>query len=55
MRKVIKSKISNTVRRRNLVTIILRKEVEMRPYTNYIKIGERCIADCVYNKYTNYV
>ena len=55
MRKVTKSKISSTVCRRNLVTTILRKEVEIRPYINCIKIGERYIADRVYNKYANYV
>ena len=29
---------------------ILREGVEMRPYTNYIKAGERCVADRTYNK-----
>ena len=55
MRKVIKSKIFGTARRRNLVTAILRKGIEIRPYTNYIKTEERYIADRIYNKYTNYV
>ena len=50
MRKVTKSKTSSTARRKNLVATILREGVEMRPCTNYIKAGERCVADRAYNK-----
>ena len=46
-----KSKTSNTARRKNLVTIILRENIEIRPCTNYIKAGERCVANRTYNKY----
>ena len=53
MRKVIKSKTSSTTRRKNLVATIFREGVEMRPYTNYIKAGERCVADRAYNKYAD--
>ena len=48
---MIKSKTSNTTRRKNLVTTILREGIEMRPYTNCIKAGERCVANRTYNKY----
>ena len=54
-RKVIKLKTINTARRRNLIATILRKGIEMRSYTNYIRIKKRYIVDCLYDKYTNYV
>ena len=50
MRKVTKSKTSSTARRKNLITTILREGVEIRPYTNCIKTGERYVADRTYNK-----
>ena len=50
MRKVTKSKTSSTARRKNLVATILREGVEMRPYTNCIKAGERYMANRAYNK-----
>ena len=53
MQKVTKSKTFSTICRKNLVTAILRKKVEIRPCTNYIKSGKRYIADRIYNKYTN--
>ena len=53
MRKVTKSKTFNTVRQKNLVAAILREKVEMRPCTNCIKSGKRCIANRTRNKYTN--
>ena len=55
MRKVTKSKTSSITRRKNLVIIILREGVEIRPYTNYIKAGERYVANRVYNKYAGYI
>ena len=55
MRKVIKLKTTSTIHRKNLIAIILRKKIEIRFYTNYIRIKKRYIADYLYNKYTNYV
>ena len=53
IRKVIKSKILNIIRRKNLAATIFREGVEMRFYTNYIKAGERYITNRVYNKYAS--
>ena len=55
MRKVTKSKTSSITRRKNLVAIILREGVEMRPCTNCIKAGERYVANRAYNKYAGYI
>ena len=55
MRKIIKSKIFSTVRRKNLITAILRKKVEMRPCTNCTKTRKKYITDRICNKYTNYI
>ena len=52
MRKVTKSKTSSITRRKNLVATIFREGVKIRPCTNYIKVGERYVADRIYNKYT---
>ena len=53
MRKVTKFKTSSTARRKNLVTIIFREGVEMRPCINYIKTGEYYVANRIYNKYVS--
>ena len=50
MRKVTKSKTSSITRRKNLVAIILRENVEMRPCTNCIQAGERYVADRAHDK-----
>ena len=50
MRKVTKSKTSSTARRKNLVAIIFREGVEMRPCTNCIQAGERYVANRAYDK-----
>ena len=55
MRKVTKSKTLSIIRQKNLTAIIFRKDIEMRFYTNYIKIGERYVANRVYNKYVGYI
>ena len=55
IRKVTKSKSLNTARRKKLIKFIFRKNIEIRFYTNYIKTGERYIADRNYNKYTGYI
>ena len=55
MRKVTKSKTSSTARRKNLVATIFREGVEMRPCTNCIQAGERCVANRAHDKYAEYV
>ena len=55
IRKITKFKSLNTARRKRLVKSIFRENIEIRPYTNYIKTGERYIADRNYNKYTGYI
>ena len=55
IRKVIKSKSLNIARRKKLVKSIFRENIEIRPYTNYIKAGKRYITDRNYNKYTGYI
>ena len=55
MRKVTKSKSLNIICRKRLVKSIFRENIEMRFYTNYIKAGERYIADRNYNKYAGYI
>ena len=53
--KITKSKSLNTVRRKRLVKFIFRENIEMRPCTNYIKTGERYIADRNHDKYIRYI
>ena len=55
MRKVTKSKSLNIIRRKRLVKSIFREDIEMRPYTNYIKTGKRYITDRNHDKYTKYI
>ena len=50
MRKIIKFKSLNTVRRKRLIKFIFRKNIEIRFCTNYIKAGKRYITDRNYNK-----
>ena len=45
IRKVTKSKSLNIICRKRLVKFIFRENTEIRFYTNYIKTGERYIAD----------
>ena len=44
MRKIFKSKPNSTLRRRNLIKVVKRVSIEMRPCTKYIKAGETCVA-----------
>ena len=44
MRRVFKSKPNSTLRRRNLIKVVKRINIEMRPCTEYIKVGETCVA-----------
>ena len=37
------------------MVIIFREGIEMRLYTNYIKVGERYIVNRIYNKCVNYI
>ena len=50
MRKVTKFKSLSIIRRKKLVKFIFRENTEMRPYTNYIKTGERYITDRNHDK-----
>ena len=50
-----KSKTSSITRRKNLVIIILREGVEIRPCTNCIQAGERYVANRAHDKYVRCV
>ena len=52
MRKVSKSKPNSTLRRRNLIKIVKRIGIEIRPCTEYIKAGETCVASRKSDSYT---
>ena len=54
MRKVIKSKYFSITRKKRLAEFILSENIEIRPCTNYIKLGKRYIADREHDKYTFY-
>ena len=55
MRKVTKFKSLNTARRKRLIKFIFRENIKIRPCSNYIKTGERYIADRNHDKYTKYI